>query len=484
MRSPFPLVATLATALGVALSSACSSQKDEPAFLPRADMLDPVTCQKCHADHFREWSGSMHAYAAEDPVFLAMNKRGQRETNGALGDFCVKCHAPMAVREGATKDGLNLADVPAKLKGVTCFFCHSVDGVEGTHDATLHLSSDLVMRGPFADPVANTAHRATYSALHDRDKLESSGACGACHDIVNGHGAAIERTFIEWQASVFAHAPGGATCSQCHMAQSANLEPVAQAPNVFARRRHAHTFAGVDTALTPFAEADAQKKEVQTLLDGTLQSALCVSPATGQIRVMMDNVAAGHEFPSGATQDRRAWVELVAYAGGAVVYQSGTQPTPVSQPADADLWLLRECMFDDKGSEVHMFWEGASTEGNALPAQATFDATDPRFYQTHVVRSYPRQGNIAGAIDRVTMRVRLQAVGLDVLDELIASGDLDPALRGAMPTLDLGAPLEWTASAATETYAEDRIPFTCVSKTGFAVQADKVPAPERTRCTP
>ena len=42
----------------------------------------------------------MHAYAAEDPVFLAMNQRGQRETNGELGDFCVQCHAPVAVHVG------------------------------------------------------------------------------------------------------------------------------------------------------------------------------------------------------------------------------------------------------------------------------------------------------------------------------------------------------------------------------------------------
>ena len=34
--------------------------------------------------------------AMDDPVFIAMNKKGQRETNGALGTFCVNCHAPMA----------------------------------------------------------------------------------------------------------------------------------------------------------------------------------------------------------------------------------------------------------------------------------------------------------------------------------------------------------------------------------------------------
>ena len=75
-------------------------------------LQDPQACASCHPDHVREWSGSMHAYASDDPVFLAMNARAQRETNGAVGSFCVNCHAPMAVRTGATQDGLNLETLP------------------------------------------------------------------------------------------------------------------------------------------------------------------------------------------------------------------------------------------------------------------------------------------------------------------------------------------------------------------------------------
>ena len=62
--------------------------------LPKAELMDPATCAQCHPKHHREWASSMHAYAADDPVFLAMNKLGQEETGGALGDFCVRCHAP------------------------------------------------------------------------------------------------------------------------------------------------------------------------------------------------------------------------------------------------------------------------------------------------------------------------------------------------------------------------------------------------------
>src|SRR5580704_15773848 len=81
----------------------------------------------------------MHAYASKDPVFLAMNARGQRETGGALGTFCVQCHAPMAVRDGMTTDGLNLSSLPAVYQqGVSCFFCHSIESVGSAHgDAAL-----------------------------------------------------------------------------------------------------------------------------------------------------------------------------------------------------------------------------------------------------------------------------------------------------------------------------------------------------------
>jgi hypothetical protein len=33
-------------------------------------------------------------------VFVATNTRGQRETSGQLGDFCLKCRAPLAVQKG------------------------------------------------------------------------------------------------------------------------------------------------------------------------------------------------------------------------------------------------------------------------------------------------------------------------------------------------------------------------------------------------
>src|SRR5262249_48770997 len=155
----------------------------------------------CHPDQFREWSGSMHAYAGEDPVFIAMNKRMQREAP-EMASFCVTCHAPLALRTGATKDGLNLDTVAPQLKGVTCFFCHSFDSIQGPfHNNFLKLATDGVLRAGIRDPIAGAPHGASYSAFIDGENEASVMPCGPCHDIDTPAGVQLERTFREWQTS-------------------------------------------------------------------------------------------------------------------------------------------------------------------------------------------------------------------------------------------------------------------------------------------
>jgi len=487
----------VATTAAIFSGAACGSGETigtgggSPKLTP-AELMDPQTCAQCHQEHFKEWSGSMHAYAAEDPVFLAMNARGQRETKGALGDFCVKCHAPMAVLTGATKDGQNLAEVPAKLRGVTCFFCHSVDAVKGTHDNPLTLASDGVMLGGIVDPLATGAHSAAYSPLLDRNKAESASLCGSCHDIVAPLGAHIERTYAEWQGTLYSHAATQLTCSQCHMEGRDGV--AAQVPGAPPRRLHGHGFPGVDVALSDFPETKEQTAAVQLSLDTTLQAALCVKGADSAgatIQVVLDNVGAGHLWPSGVAHDRRAWVEVQAYSKGQMIYQSGVvnDGESVTLLADPDLWLMRECLFDQQGKQVSMFWEAASSESSQLPGATTNLTTDPAYYLTHVFRNYPRPTSTPAALaappDRVTMRVRIIPVGLDVLDDLVASGDLAASVKAKMPVFTLsGTVLEWTAAAATIKYPDQGIPVSCVAA-GLTTGANTAsPAPENTKCMP
>jgi nitrate/TMAO reductase-like tetraheme cytochrome c subunit len=475
------------TAGMLCFAAGCASDpSNEPQALSREQLMDPETCADCHAEQYREWSGSMHAYASDDPVFLAMNARGQREAG--IGDFCVNCHAPMAVREGATTDGSNLAELPRSLQGVTCYFCHTAEAVEGTHNNPIRLARDELMRGSIADPVAIRAHGTRYSPLLDRDRLESSELCGSCHDVHNQHGTRLERTYEEWRESVFSSETTGTTCGQCHMPQSREPKAIASGQELPLRRTHHHGFFGVDLALTDFPEREAQERGVQEALDSSLQRALCVKSSgdAATVLVILDNVAAGHSFPSGAAQDRRLWVELSAYAGDRIIYRSGHVPQgeSVTRLDDPDLWLIRDCMFDAEQKPVHMFWEARSVTSNLLPAPVTLDPADPRYYRRHVVRSFPSSSRerLPGQPDRVTLDIWLQPIGLDVLDEVVESGDLDESIRDAMPTLRVGPRVEWTPEDVTQSFIEDGQVVTCVSPNSLDAAAARAPGTSQARC--
>ncbi|MCG8420455.1 MAG: cytochrome c family protein [Proteobacteria bacterium] len=434
----------LALALLPALVAACG----EPDYLPVEELIKPESCESCHPQHFEEWSGSMHAYAADDPVFLAMNARGQEETDGELGDFCVQCHAPMAVRTGATTDGLNLDDVPQHLKGVTCYFCHSVVAVEGTHNNPLTLADDGVMRGGIRDPVSNDGHRMAYSPLHDRESTESSALCGSCHDIVTPAGVAIERTFREWKESVFAREdiPGAhLSCGKCHMIGDRE-GTVADYDGVPLRKPKDHSFPGVDVALTPWPEKPAQLAGIERDLFGAVNPILCPDSSSSTLGFIysLDNVFAGHMLPSGAAQDRRAWVEFIAYDDrDQIIFSSGVvadgQAVAEVAAQDPQLWQIRDYGLDESGDIAHMFWDVRQVKSELLPPAVTNDPSDPAFYHA-VEKAYILAQNPA----RVTARMHMRPIGLDVIDDLIASGHLEAKYRDEIVTFTLtGTELEW-----------------------------------------
>lgn len=404
--------------------------------------LDPKTCQQCHPDHYREWAGSMHAYAVKDPVFLAMNRLGQDATQGRLGDFCVRCHAPLAVRLGLTHDGRNLDQVPEALHGVTCAFCHQVDAVTGDHNNALHLAQDGRFRASLSQPQTNPVHGSTYSRLHDAARAESSALCGSCHDIVTPRGVALERTYQEWRHSFYAKpsSAGGLSCIACHMPGRDGQAATGGPP----RRIHAHRWPGVDVALEEdFPDRDAQRDAVQTLLDTTLGSRLCVvkTKTAVELRVTLENLAAGHAFPSGAAQDRRLWVAISAWKNGREVFASGHQG-PETTRHDADRpWLFRDALRDVHGAETHRFWEAARILPNTLPVAA------PGRADAHRQRIY--RYTAAELPDEVRLAVHLQPIGRDVLDELVRLNYLEAEDREQVPTFTLaGASQVWRPGAA------------------------------------
>jgi hypothetical protein len=495
MRRRCPFAAAL-LALGAAAAGCGSSPGSS---LATAALMDPATCQTCHPAQYQQWSQSMHAYATDDPVFRAMNARAQRESNGALGTFCVNCHAPVAVRTNLT-DGTNLDGLPAGAKGVTCYFCHSVTDVTDTHNNPLKLATNGSLFGPFPDPVPGSPHNVSYSRYLDGSTPESAAACGSCHDIANLQGAHVERTFAEWQSTSLSQLPNGESCAQCHMAAS-SAPASATSPDKI-RRVHDHGFPAVDLAVADTAAApdggapsSAARAAAQALLDTTLQETLCLNPATRRLQLTIDNAgASGHGWPSGATPDRRAWVELTAYQGDQVIYASGNPEATGAFPSalpledsspDPDLWLIRDCIYDGDGNPLTMFWQAAKlARSNQLPGLLIQNVSNPTSYQTHFMHEFPASGTLAALPDRATVKVHLQAIGDDVLDGLVASGDLDPAVppQIARYTLGGGAVLDWTPTAKNAFPVTDAngAVMTCVA-TG-AYKSNTTPAVSHARC--
>lgn len=403
-----------------ALLLVCAVAGCEP--LDSAATSDPSTCEGCHPDQVREWASSMHAYASEDPVFVAMNRRGQRETGGELGMFCVRCHAPLA----ASPD---VEQVPREQRGVGCIACHQLSEVEAPHNGSLRWDRGGPMRGGLHAPLDTPAHDSRYSELIDAARPGSSRACGACHDVVLPNGLAIENTYAEWSASVFGQS---LSCSGCHM--------FPQGP-----RRHDHSFPGIDVATSPWPGIAEQRQLIMRDLRPALITKLCVQPTGGgvEVAVTLDNAQVGHAFPSGTTHARRLWVELAAETSGVVTQSIGTfeRNAVVHAEPGSGMWVLGSRFLRD-GEEVQFAWEAGEIESELLLPAVTLDPNLPGYYHART-----RTFHLLGRPDVVRLSLHEQPIGIDILNDLVASGDLDPAVIDAAATHTLdGAGREWHSS--------------------------------------
>jgi hypothetical protein len=449
-------------AIAVAFAAAACTSKD-----PIAKLEAPETCIECHKTHYDQWSGSMHAYASDDPVFVAMNRRGQRDTAGQLGTFCVQCHAPMAVALGLVDAG-NAASfdptmLPSAARGVTCYFCHNVAKVTADHNNGIALAFDRTMRAGAHDPVDSPAHDSKYDPLMDHH-VDRSEMCGSCHDVVTPRGVALERTYQEWQTTMFTDATKPLlylTCgSGCHMGSSTDVIADKPGLNVTPRNYgfHEHVWPGVDQALIQWPQTDVMTMDIARDLFGAVSvtgarppgggpsdipGGVCLVPlGGGQITVRLDSIQIGHNWPSGAAQDRRAWLEVVAYdASGAVVFHTGDVPdgTDPEAAGEPDLFGLWDRTARDDGNPAHFFWDVASYQPGTLRPPL-----DP--YSDHSTTATYGVATVFSRIDRITTIVHVRPLPFAVLDDLIGSGDLDPGVRSQMKTLDLdpGTRRQWS----------------------------------------
>jgi len=262
---PRPLL-LLGLALAVALGGCGSGDEGSPAPAPGpaagapsapeapaapARLTTAKQCGACHVEIYAEWSQSMHGLAMSDRLFLEMPVDNREE--------CIRCHAPVPLRE--VDFDTPIARTDRREDAVSCLTCHkSGDNVAGPFDGLEGLCL------PAYDP----------------DHTNPVKMCFGCH---NQHD-----TGTEWLSGPYGpHAAEPRerpeqSCMDCHM-------PVVERPLVpggpVRRGRH-HTWPG-GHQLAHLRKAATMEVEVEPLDGGGFR-----------FRVWITNVGAGHNIPTDA----------------------------------------------------------------------------------------------------------------------------------------------------------------------------------------
>jgi hypothetical protein len=280
-------------------------------------LQDPATftsatvCGACHQQHYAEWLSSGMGRSSEVSRFLIELYRASLDIRGApLEDVaqCLHCHAPLAVM-GEEPD-LELA-AELSREGVTCDVCHTaIEAHANDAPGMIRWDPTGPKRGPWpgdgdatvpgVPPATSTQHKNAYSELHTRSEL-----CGACHmSLWPTNALPIDWTYAEWARSPWA--AEGRTCQSCHMPTYAGQAATGQSPH--REGLHRHTFAGGGDP---------------GLVRGTAVVDLKVHGhfAGHEVEARVENVKAGHAFPTGNATAPVVELALTAFdAGGAAVF--------------------------------------------------------------------------------------------------------------------------------------------------------------------
>jgi hypothetical protein len=229
-------------------------------------------CAACHQQIYDEWAVSSHAYASVSPMFHAFENKINQLSQGTVGYFCLRCHAPVATTMGLRRDQAIWDGPPVFREGVTCVACHRVKT-----PYTKANGERRIEPGDLSAPVYGTGDgRGVEQVLNQADaykvkwnprdpkpgqvihlqtiqfeELKESTFCMSCHQVAVQPGIKLEVVWDQYRASPACRE--GISCHDCHMGKvpgrSAGYEvaPAAVVDNkpINPDRRHSnHIFHG------------------------------------------------------------------------------------------------------------------------------------------------------------------------------------------------------------------------------------------------
>ncbi len=229
-----------------ALSSTASASK--PGVDPHLELFTKNNypsareCAQCHEEIYKDWAISAHAYAAVSPMFQKFEQKLNDLSNGTVGYFCMRCHAPVGTALCASR-AEPLWNLPEVVReGITCIACHRVQYAYGKANGERRVETgDIfapVLGGIGGDGVAEAIQRKEEFKVKTSpdDKgpgqnihvtgvyfqtLTRSEFCTPCHQVAVHPGIKLEVVWEQYRASPACKK--GIQCQDCHMGKVPGL---------------------------------------------------------------------------------------------------------------------------------------------------------------------------------------------------------------------------------------------------------------------
>lgn len=195
-----------------------------------------ITCAKCHPQHYEQWRVSAHAYAVVSPMFQRFEQKMTELTQGTVGYFCIRCHAPVATQLQIPRH-VSILDAPAVIReGITCIACHRVRESYGETNGRRRVEPGDIYQPIYGagggaglqraiaereryklktDPAASGPGQPIHRERIVFEPLSRSDFCLSCHQVAVHPGIGLEVVYSQYRAGPAS--AKGITCQQCHM---------------------------------------------------------------------------------------------------------------------------------------------------------------------------------------------------------------------------------------------------------------------------
>ena len=254
-----------------------SAQTAHGGQIPANYFTESASCQRCHADIYKEWQGSAHHFSSFNNAWYRKSIEYMQDTVGVKpSKWCAGCHDPALLFSGMFDHPIReVEDTPAGQAGLGCMMCHSIAKVKSTmgqgdfeleYPALHRMAASpnpLVRRlHDFLTELNPEPHRRVF--LKPFMRTQTAEFCSACHkvhlDVPVNHYRWVRgfNEYDNWQASgvsfqgarSFYYPAKGQACADCHMPLTHSAEAGNIAGNI-----HSHRFPAANTAL-PYVNGD------------------------------------------------------------------------------------------------------------------------------------------------------------------------------------------------------------------------------------